>query len=733
MTQNKANKIFSIYSLILILVFNFYEVKSQANPKSFDSLTTQLKYSKMDTNKVNLLNQISESLLRTNPELSRKYSIDALNLSQDLVWEKGKANSLLRIGNSYYLTNDIPNANKFYKRALEFYKKNNILSGEATTIGNIGLIYAEQNLIKEADSCYRIALSIGKKINDKKIIQRNYSNLGVLYSNEEDFKNALYYYFNSIQAALEIKDDNGLAISYSNVGNIYNRKKTFDKAIGYYKKAINLNLKSQNNVALSYNYYNIAQTYSDLKNYDKSIYYHKLNLKLQETVKDTSFIIDIKLQYAALENDLKNYDNSLKLYNEIKPFILKRDIKNEKFMFYLGVAQIYNTKINESIKKDKLSPNEIKKNLNLILAKQNIEKAKKYLDTNILNANHINFDLAYSNIERLFEHYKVGLIYFQKYIGLRDSLNTIKNSELIYNFEYKLELAEKNRELKVNQLKLENTKKNQTLTYIALILVSILLLTFIVLFSKIRKLNQRLENKNQEISDSNQSKDKLFSIIAHDLINPISSFKNVTHTLTTDFLTIEKEEQLEYLSLMKVSSEGLLEMLKNLLDWSRFQRGHLNYNFEQIPIRNVTNQYLSLFELSAKEKNIKLIDNISNNPIIITENNLFQTIIRNVLSNAIKFSKIGGIIEVSTYEGIEYHDNKYTEISIKDNGVGISIENLEILNRGKNHISMFGTNNEKGTGLGLVLCKDYLTILKGEMIIESEIGKGTNIRILLPI
>lgn len=730
MTIN-ANKIYLFYSIVFYLLFNFIELECQEN-KNIDSLISKLKFSKSDTNKVNLLNQISESNLRNDPELSRKYSIDALNLSQDLRWEKGKANSLLRIGNSYYLVNNLENAYKFYKRALDIFEKNKILSGIGTAIGNIGLIYSSNGQNKKADSCYKAALKIGKQINDKKIIQRNYSNLGVLNSNLNILNVASDYYLKSIEILKEIHDENGLAITYSNIGNIYSRKESFDKAINYYLKALNLNLKNNNKIGLSYNYFNLAATYSTTKNYENSIYYHELNLKLQETLKDTSFIIDIKHNYADVQINLKKYSKALELLNEINDFIKLRNNKIEQFEYYTSIASLHiellKSKIDTKNKNLKINKNDI----NLNKAKNYIKKAELLLDTNIVKSHNSDFYNIYSMVEYYSQNYEKSLICYQKYIELRDSINNKKNVNLIYEFENKLNLSEKNRELKFNQLKLANSKKNQLLTYFALGFVTILLITFVFLYNKITKLNKILEIKNNEVTEINIAKDKLFSIIAHDLINPISSFKNVTQVLTNDFENIPKEEQLEYLNLMKNSSQGVLEMLKNLLDWSRFQRGHIKLNIENIIIKNLVNQCISIFELTTKEKNINIINNIKNDLNANTDYNLFQTIFRNILSNAIKFSNDGGIIEVNTYENIEYNNKKYTEISIKDNGVGISKENLEILNKGKNHFSMFGTKNEKGTGLGLVLCKDYLKLLNGEMIIESELGLGTNIRILLP-
>lgn len=714
-------------SLVFLVLISFFLIKSgliaqKKGTDLADSLLIELNKATVDTSKVSLNNGIAQAILGINPDLARKYATDALTLAKNINWKMGIANSLTRIGNSYWMTSKPTEAYDYYFKALTLYKEIDYKYGIATATGNIGLTYADMRKDSLAIKYYEDALAIDKSINNLKGVIRHQLNLGVIYSEKGNYKKSLNYYFESLKYTNQATDKINEGIVLGNIGNIYNKLKKYDKAIEYYFKAIEINKINKYDVSLVYNYYNLAGIYSDLDSIDKSQYYYEQILGLQDKIGDQSMIISVKSSLANILAEKKQHIEAIKLYKDNEGEIQKVESKSEKSLYYLGYGSVYLSKVIQDSIKNK---NNIGKEIDFAI--KYFELARKFMDTT--NFNPINAQI----FESLYKSYVLKKNYFKAFEYLstfkvfKDSIFSKDNRTALVEFESKLELELKRKQLKIKELEIEKAKANQLFTVIALGLAVALLLTFIYLFSANLKKTKLLQEQNIKINDVNQTKDKLFAIIAHDLINPVSNFKNVTQVLHDSFKELDEADQLEYLSLMKQSSEGLLDMLKNLLEWSRIQRGQIQVNKEYFPIINLVNQNLSLFKVSAMNKNINIQSEVTNEKLKVNADyNLFSTTVRNLISNAIKFTPEGGDIIISS-DLIEKNNLKYVELKIKDSGVGISKLNIEKLFKLANIKSTPGTQNEKGTGLGLLLCKDFMDMQNGEIRIESEMGQGTTV------
>lgn len=229
-----------------------------------------------------------------------------------------------------------------------------------------------------------------------------------------------------------------------------------------------------------------------------------------------------------------------------------------------------------------------------------------------------------------------------------------------------------------------------------------------------------LSKREQELQDSNRTKDKFFSIIAHDLKNPIGTFRNVLSVLVEQYEEFAPEERREFLEMLNDSSKNLYELLENLLDWSRAQTGGLQFNPEATPLNFIATSACQPLEMIATNKNIDLEVEVDEDIEVMADTNLIVTVIRNLVANSIKFTPEGGSIKVYN---IQKDDRSI--IKIKDSGVGISEENIQKLFRIDVSHSTMGTNDEKGTGLGLILCKEFIEKHDGSIEVESTEGKGT--------
>jgi len=240
-------------------------------------------------------------------------------------------------------------------------------------------------------------------------------------------------------------------------------------------------------------------------------------------------------------------------------------------------------------------------------------------------------------------------------------------------------------------------------------------------------LNAKLEDSESKLLELNASKDKFFSIIAHDLRNPIQAFLAYLKMLGEDFENLSDDELHEAIKELNRSAKLLYRLLENLLQWSRLQRGDLTFNPINFDLSFIINQNIELVNLKAREKKIKLTHTLSDDLSTYADVNMVDTVLRNLISNALKFTPSGGEINISAEK---IGDDII--LTVSDSGVGMSQEVLNNLFSISHKHTSLGTHNEKGSGLGLILCKDMIAQNDGSITVESEIGKGSRFIVTLP-
>lgn len=246
-------------------------------------------------------------------------------------------------------------------------------------------------------------------------------------------------------------------------------------------------------------------------------------------------------------------------------------------------------------------------------------------------------------------------------------------------------------------------------------------------FSNVRYQNN-LSQKNEELASLNATKDKFFSIVAHDLRSPLGSLIGLSDVLIDEVENINHENIKEFSGLIKQSTVNTFDYLNNLLEWSSLQTNNINFQKSHFNINTVINEILELLFFQAKAKNIKLSTSLNCPMEIEADINMIKTVVLNLVSNAIKFSHKGGEVVIS----VERIDNHLT-LTIKDSGVGIMPKQKEKLFSIAESSSTLGTDKEKGTGLGLILCKEFISLHNGTIDLLSEVNKGTSFIVKLPI
>lgn len=236
---------------------------------------------------------------------------------------------------------------------------------------------------------------------------------------------------------------------------------------------------------------------------------------------------------------------------------------------------------------------------------------------------------------------------------------------------------------------------------------------------------KKTENSLKELI---ATKDKLFSIIAHDLRSPFNSIIGFSELLIDNSDDILLEDSEQYIKIINSAAKNTLVLLDNLLNWAKSQTGQLSFKPEKILFSKVVQEIITLSKSIAKSKNITLECSCSDNLEIFADVNMLNTVVRNLISNAIKFTNIGGHIKVSA----ELKQD-HVEITISDNGIGINKEKCSELFSITSNTTTLGTADENGSGLGLVLCKEFIQKNNGDIWVESEENKGSNFIFTLPI
>lgn len=242
-------------------------------------------------------------------------------------------------------------------------------------------------------------------------------------------------------------------------------------------------------------------------------------------------------------------------------------------------------------------------------------------------------------------------------------------------------------------------------------------------------LTEKMETEHKLIQ-LNAEKDKFFSIIAHDLKGPFNALLGFTELLQDKDLESSPEERLDMVEIVHRSAEKAYKLLDNLLTWSRSQTGGMSFSPTPLELQKLVADELALLEDQATNKGLALKNLVPKDHVVFADLNMAGTILRNLLSNAIKFTKSGGTISVSSQVN-EAH--KTLEVSVRDTGIGIPEAKIPDLFQLDKSTSTPGINNEMGTGLGLILCKDFVEKHGGEISVESEVGKGSVFRFSLPL
>jgi len=701
------------------------------------------------------------------------YNLKALELRTYKGNRKDISDSYNNIGSIYLATNDIDKALDFYLSSLKIRENINDIFGIAQTQTNIALVYKRLNNNKESLNYFNKSLSNYYNIGNRSLIASSINQIGSIYKKLNKYDLALENYLKALKIQQELDNQDKIASLLINIGIIYADISNYHKALESFSIALEIKRNLGNKKEIAYALHIMGNTFLKLKNYTEALRYYNESLSLRKEVGDK---VSISNSYKSIGNtylELGEYDNSitnlndaLKIARETGAMKGVSDILNDIGNYYLRINKLdkaleYFLRTVDICKKTndqyftglclrKIGTIQLKKGSEI----EGLDNINKSLQ---IGQNIDNLELIKNAYFELFNYYnKSGnkdkaLDNYLNYALVKDSINAKLNSqrlvEIQMNFELEKSYSEISRiETEVTELVAENKirelelKKQKNVRNLLFVIVLLTLTSGILIFSQFlskRKTNILLRDKITEVDQSNKllkesednlkilnaTKDKFFSIIAHDLRNPFNALHGLTHHLLNNYEEFDKNEIKQSLELIYNSADDLLELLENLLHWSRTQRGKIQFAPKEIKLSEVINKIFNLLSMNAEKKEINLINEVDNEKTIFADYDMLTAILRNLISNAIKFSFTNSFVRISSKSSEEY-----TEISVMDNGVGISSENIKKLFRIDIHYSTSGTSEEQGSGLGLILCREFVEKHNGKIWIESEINKGSTFK-----
>lgn len=705
------------------------------------------------------------------------YNSKALELRTNSGNRKLIANSYNHIGSIYLANNDTENALEFYFTALKIRENIQDILGIAQSQTNIALVYKKLNKHKESLEYLNKSLNNYINIGNRSYIANTINQIGSTQKKLNQFDLALESYLEALRIYKELHNNNKIASILINIGIIYDDINNFSKALESYSSALEIKKETGDKKEIAYTLHIIGNTYLKLKKYSEALNYYSEALDLRLEVGDK---MNIANSYKSIGNtllELNEYDNSIDnlkkalkireemgdmkgvsdILNDIGNFYAKIGNNTEALEYYLRTIEFCNKTNDQSLKALCLRKVGVIR-LQSGLEMEGLDNINQSLE---IGQNISNLELIKNAYFELFQYYNKrgnkgkALDNYLNYTIVKDSINAKLNSQRLVEIQMNFELEQSNSELsrienEVSQLTAENKirelalKKQKNVRNLLSIIVLITLLSgglFLSQYLSKRKTNILLHEKIKEVDNSNKllkesedslkilnaTKDKFFSIIAHDLRNPFNALHGLTQHLLNNYENFDPDEIKESIEIIYNSADDLLELLENLLHWSRTQRGKMKFTPTEINISEIIHKIFSLLKMNAEKKDINLINEIPPQKTIVGDIDMLTAILRNLISNAIKFSYTNSFVRVSSKD---YKD--YTEFSVMDNGVGISQENIQKLFRIDIHHSTSGTSDEQGSGLGLILCREFVEKHHGRIWVESELNQGSIFKFTIP-
>jgi signal transduction histidine kinase len=659
-------------------------------------------YSKATTlaRKNNFVPEECEALLQTGEiiyekgdyDLALKWFQKADSFATKNNLENKKAYALYYIG-KYHQTKGLFNqAKDYYLKSIMISRKNKDDRLLALILPSLGKNYISEGNLYVALTCYQEAFYISNEIHDQLLSADICNHLGSLYLQLKEYDKAMYYHRQALHYRVNMNFPDGLAKSYNNIGKLFLETNRLDSAGFYFNKSLllchQINYKKGTVKALI----NLGKVAMLTNQWPQATAYLSESFHIAKSAGYDTGISEASLDLGNLYKDSHQPDTAIFYYTIALNKLLKTNYDETLLKTYQGLFECYQIKkdykkaleYHEAILKTEMRLLDVENKRQLALLNLTFETERKEKDYQVL--------LKDNELKELLLKRKNGIIWFT-IVAL---CLTIVLCAAIYNRFYSKK--------KANQL-LEN-------------------LNF-----KITNQNKELEKLNKELERVNMEKDKLFSIIAHELRNPLYWLQNLAEVLSQKYQMMAPDKIKKSLLSLDESAKNVYHLMDNLLQWSRSKLNRVHPRKANYRLHTLVSETAQTYETFLQQKEITFLNNLSEDIMIYADSDLLTCVVRNLISNAIKYTSNGGKIQFD-YELKE----KCVVLIMSDSGKGMASSELRaIFSSDSDTISTPGLMQEKGSGIGLKLCKEFIEMNDGSIWAESTQDVGTKFFFTVPL
>jgi signal transduction histidine kinase len=664
-------------TLLFLVVFGHSTLYAQSE---VDSLEASLKEDLPDTTRIRVLTRLVEEYQFLDFVKSQKYSVEALELAEKTDAPEYKAKAYLAASILYTSTGDFSSALQYDNRALELDIATKDSTGISRDYNNIGHDYFDLGEYDDAYFYFTQSYRVASIIKNKLRMLISLHNVGRVFKELGQYDQALDHLYLSKKMSEETQDVEGIAYALHEIGDVMLRKNQYDSALTFLMDALSrvrtMDIDEIHPQVLS----NIASVYLSKGDYAKTLTYYDSAYTLHVKNNNRYGMAEVELGRGIVFTKQRKYDEAL-----------------DKIEQSLSIARELNARVLEI--------------------------------------------RSFYQLSALWEtkgDFKKSLEYFKKYKLLEDTLFSQEVQGKLLRDQIRFETESRDTQIAaLSKLQTSQRSELRKQEFVRNILVVVMALSAILLVTvyrsgqRRRKINTLLlqhqddmEKRSEELERLNQVKDKFFSIISHDLRSPINALAGLLDII--DKGALKPEEMHKHTKELKVRFNHTRTLLNNLLDWTLLQMDKLNLQAAKINLFRLVEENIQLLG-SVQEKKIEMINEVPSNAIGFADSNTINLVIRNLMTNAIKFTNDGGRVLIAAKE-----QGREWVVSVSDNGVGIKPEVLNILFDKTAPYTTRGTANEKGTGLGLILCKEFVEKNGGRIWVESEEDKGSTFYFTLP-
>ncbi|MBS4014496.1 MAG: tetratricopeptide repeat-containing sensor histidine kinase [Bacteroidetes bacterium] len=638
--------------------------------QTVDSLEQVILQTTDERKKIDLIVDLAFDYKEVAPLKGLEAAKKGLELSRKIGYKEGEAEALNAIGSNYSILSEYDKSIDYYLQAQKIAVEIKNERIESNTLNHIGLFYYWRGRYDESLKYLLGALKIREKLGDLLRLASTTNNVGLVYYQTKEYNLALDYFNRSLKIKEEIADYSGVVRTLTNIAlckRYLNRK---EEAIDVLYRAIDLSKKLdyKAGIALSFDY--IGNIHLSEGRYQTALVYMFSSSKVYKELNSKHGLIYNYMSISDAYRGINKLDSAL--YYSQKGIELSKEIQTSSFLvdLYDRMSMIY---------KDK----------------KDFHNALSYRDSSVI---------------------------------ARDTVLSKERSKILLELQSDYRIEQKEQEILNMEREIRN--QNRLLVLVIIILVITLIAAFIIfrinlkkkkIIAELEKASNQLQKYAKEQEEMNATKDKFFSIIAHDLKAPFQGLVGYTTIIKDGIDTMPRAELSRFIDGINEITRSTYGLLENLLEWSRIQTNKIIVSPVAFDIGQEIDKSVKVLEGKAKEKRIDVQNHVSKDVKVLCDKNMFKTVVHNLISNALKFTMPGGKIAIKS----EINSNEVI-ISVKDSGIGIPAEDIDKLFRIDQPVTT------KGTGLGLVICKEMVEKNGGEIWVTSEENEGSIFYFTIP-